>query len=153
MRSLELKVPPPAVALVIGVLMWLLSRAAPSLAFAIPASTLIAIVLAVVGLGIAIAGVATFAKAKTTVNPTTPQASSSLVSWGIYSVTRNPMYLGLLLELTAWAVFLSNPLPFLMLPVYMIYINRFQIAPEERMLTKLFGNDFAAYQSRVRRWI
>ena len=153
MPSLELKVPPPAVALVIGVLMWLLSRAAPSLGFAIPASTLIAIILAVAGLGTAIAGVATFAKAKTTVNPTTPQASSSLVSWGIYSVTRNPMYLGLLLELTAWAIFLSNPLPFLLLPVYMIYINRFQIAPEERVLTSLFGSEFAAYQSRVRRWI
>ena len=153
MRSLELKVPPPAVALVIGVLMWLLTRAAPSLGFVIPASTLIAIILAVAGLAIAIAGVATFAKAKTTVNPTTPQASSSLVSWGIYKVTRNPMYLGLLLELTAWAIFLSNPLPFLLLPVYMIYINRFQIAPEERVLTKLFGSNFAAYQSRVRRWI
>ena len=153
MRSLELKVPPPAVALVIGVLMWLLARAAPSLGFVIPASTLIAIILAVAGLAIAIAGVATFAKAKTTVNPTTPQASSSLVSWGIYKVTRNPMYLGLLLELTAWAIFLSNPLPFLLLPVYMIYINRFQIAPEERVLTKLFGSNFAAYQSRVRRWI
>jgi protein-S-isoprenylcysteine O-methyltransferase Ste14 len=153
MRSLELKVPPPAVALVIGILMWLLSLVAPALDFAIPARILVAIILAVVGVGIAIAGVVTFARAKTTVNPTTPQASSSLVSWGIYKVTRNPMYLGLLLELTAWAIFLSNPLPFLLLPVYMLYINRFQILPEERVLTSLFGRDFAAYQSRVRRWI
>ena len=153
MRSLELKVPPPAVALVIAVLMWLLSRLAPALGFAIPAGTLIAIILAVAGLATAIAGVATFARAKTTVNPTTPEASSSLVSWGIYKVTRNPMYLGLLLELTAWAIFLSITLPFLLLPVYVIYINRFQIAPEERVLTSLFGREFAAYQSRVRRWI
>ena len=153
MRSLELKVPPPAVALVIAVLMWLLSLAAPALTFVIPARTLIAIILAVAGIGTAIAGVATFARAKTTVNPTTPERSSSLVSWGIYKVTRNPMYLGLLLELTAWAIFLSNPLPFLLLPVYMIYIDRFQIAPEERALTSLFGREFAAYQSRVRRWI
>jgi protein-S-isoprenylcysteine O-methyltransferase Ste14 len=63
------------------------------------------------------------------------------------------MYLGLLLELTAWAIFLANPLPFLLLPVYVIYINRFQIGPEERALTSLFGREFAAYQSRVRRWI
>jgi protein-S-isoprenylcysteine O-methyltransferase Ste14 len=153
MRSLELKVPPPAVALIIGILMWLLSLAAPALDFAIPARILVAIILAVAGVSTAIAGVATFARAKTTVNPTTPQASSSLVSWGIYRVTRNPMYLGLLLELTAWAIFLSNPLPFLLLPVYMLYINRFQILPEERVLTSLFGRDFAAYQSRVRRWI
>ena len=153
MKSLELKVPPPAVALVIAVLMWLLSLLAPTLAFTIPARILIAILLALAGLATAIAGVTTFARAKTTVNPTTPQKSSSLVSWGIYSVTRNPMYLGLLLELTAWAIFLSNPLPFLLLPVYMLYINRFQIEPEERALTALFGPEFAAYQSRVRRWI
>jgi protein-S-isoprenylcysteine O-methyltransferase Ste14 len=153
MRSLELKVPPPAVALVIAVLMWLLSLAAPALTFVIPARTLIAIILAVAGIGTAIAGVATFARAKTTVNPTTPERSSSLVSWGIYKVTRNPMYLGLLLVLTGWAIFLSNPLPFLFLPIYMLYINHFQIAPEERALTSLFGREFAAYQSRVRRWI
>jgi len=153
MKSLELKVPPPALALVIAVLMWLLSLLAPTLAFTIPARILIAILLALAGLATAIAGVTTFARAKTTVNPTTPQKSSSLVSWGIYSVTRNPMYLGLLLELTAWAIVLSNPLPFLLLPVYMLYINRFQIAPEERALTALFGPEFAAYQSRVRRWI
>jgi len=153
MKSLELKVPPPAVALVIAVLMWLLSLLAPALAFTIPARLLIAIILAIAGVATAVAGVTTFARAKTTVNPTTPQKSSSLVSWGIYSITRNPMYLGLLLELTAWTIFLSNPLPFLLLPAYMIYINRFQIAPEERALASLFGRDFAAYQSRVRRWI
>ena len=153
MQSLELKVPPPAVALVIAVLMWLVSRAVPALSFAIPARLLVAIILAAAGVITAVAGVVTFARAKTTVNPTTPERSSSLVNWGIYKVTRNPMYLGLLLELTAWAIFLSNSLPFLFLPVYMLYINRFQIAPEERALTSLFGGEFAAYQSRVRRWI
>jgi protein-S-isoprenylcysteine O-methyltransferase Ste14 len=153
MRSLELKVPPPAVALVLAVLMWLLPRAAPSLGLAIPGRTVVAIILAMAGIATAIAGAATFARAKTTVNPTTPQATSSLVSWGVYSITRNPMYLGLLLLLTAWAIYLPNPLPFLLLPVYVLYINRFQIAPEERALTSLFGKDFAAYQSRVRRWI
>ncbi len=153
MPSLELKVPPPAVAFVIAVLMWLLALIAPALGFAVPARTLVAMVLAAAGVATAIAGITTFARAKTTVNPTTPEASSSLVSWGIYSITRNPMYLGLLLVLTAWAVFLSHPLPFLLLPGYLLYINRFQIAPEERALTSLFGREFAAYRSRVRRWI
>ena len=153
MRTLELKVPPPAVALVIAVLMWLLSLAAPPLSFAIPARILLVSLFAAAGVAFSIAGVATFARAKTTVNPTTPQATSSLVSWGVYSITRNPMYLGLLLLLTAWAIYLPNPLPFLLLPVYVLYINRFQIAPEERALTSLFGAEFAAYQSRVRRWI
>ena len=153
MRSLELKVPPPAVALVTAVLMWLVSQAAPVLDFNIPARSLIAAILAAAGVIVAISGVATFARAKTTVNPTTPQSSSTLVSWGIYTLTRNPMYLGLLLVLTGWAIFLSNLLPFLLLPAYIFYMNRFQIAPEERALTSLFGSEYVAYRSHVRRWI
>lgn len=63
------------------------------------------------------------------------------------------MYLGGLVILTGWAIYLSNPFPFLLVPVYILYIDRFQIIPEERALTSLFGGEFAAYQSRVRRWI
>ena len=75
------------------------------------------------------------------------------MSWGVYALTRNPMYLGLLLVLTGWAIFLSNVLGFVFLPAFVLYISRFQIAPEERALTSLFGRDFVAYKSRVRRWL
>jgi protein-S-isoprenylcysteine O-methyltransferase Ste14 len=153
MRSLELKVPPPAVALVAGVLMWLVSWATPALGFVFPARNLFAIGLAAAGVMTAVSGVVTFWRAKTTVNPTKPQSSSSLVNWGVYAVTRNPMYLGLLLVLTGEAIFLSNALACLFLPAFIVYINRFQIAPEERALTSLFGQQFVAYQSRVRRWL
>ena len=129
MRVLELKVPPPAVALVTAVLMWLASRSSPALTFAFPASNLLVVGLAAIGLTVAISGVVTFRRARTTLNPTKPETSSSLVSWGIYKITRNPMYLGLLLVLTAWAIFLSNWLAFLFLPVFVIYIDRFQILP------------------------
>ncbi|MDP9112810.1 MAG: isoprenylcysteine carboxylmethyltransferase family protein [Acidobacteriota bacterium] len=153
MKALELKVPPPAVALIIAVLMWLMARALPALDFEFAPGSLIGSVLALTGIATAVAGVVTFARAKTTVNPTTPQAATSLVSSGIYRMTRNPMYLGLLLILTAWALYLSNVLPFLLLPVFILYLNHFQIAPEERALASLFGREFAAYRSRVRRWI
>lgn len=153
MRVLELKVPPPAVALVTAVLMWLLSRAAPALAFEFPARIPVSIGLAAAGVITAILGVVTFRRARTTLNPTKPESSSSLVTGGIYAVTRNPMYLGLLLVLTGWAIFWSNALAFLFLPAFVVYMNRFQIAPEERALTSLFGQEFAAYQSRVRRWL
>jgi protein-S-isoprenylcysteine O-methyltransferase Ste14 len=63
------------------------------------------------------------------------------------------MYLGLLLQLTAWASFLSNWIAVLFLPVFVVYINRFQIVPEEQALTSLFASEFVAYQSRVRRWL
>ena len=153
MRVLELKVPPPALALVTAVLMWLASRSSPGLAFVLPAGNLLAIGLAAIGLIVAISGVVTFRRARTTLNPTKPEASSSLVSWGIYKITRNPMYLGLLLELTAWAIFLSNWFAVLFLPVFVVYINRFQIIPEEQALTSLFAREFVDYQSRVRRWL
>ena len=63
------------------------------------------------------------------------------------------MYLGGLVMLTGWAIFLSNALAFITLPLYVLYINRFQIAPEERVLTSLFGQEYTAYQGRVRRWM
>jgi protein-S-isoprenylcysteine O-methyltransferase Ste14 len=153
MRVLDLKVPPPVVALVTAVLMWLASHSSPTLAFVFHAGNLLAVGLAAIGLMIAISGVVTFRRARTTLSPTKPGSSSSLVSWGIYKITRNPMYLGLLLVLTAWAIFLSNWLAFLFLPVFVVYINRFQIAPEEQALTVLFAREFLAYQSRVRRWL
>ena len=81
------------------------------------------------------------------------QFSSCVVTWGVYSITRNPMYLGLLMILTGWAIFLSNALALLFLPLFVLYINRFQIKPEERALTAIFGQDYLAYQGRVRRWI
>ena len=153
MRVLDLKVPPPVVALLTAVLMWLASHFSPTLAFIFPAGNLLAVGLAAVGLTVAISGVVTFRLARTTINPTKPGTTSSLVSWGIYKITRNPMYLGLLLELTAWAIFLSNWLALVLLPVFVFYMNRFQIVPEEQALTTLFAREFVAYQSRVRRWL
>ena len=153
MRSLELKIPPPAVALVTAVLMWLVSRSAPAFAFMFPARNLFAIGLAAAGFITSITGVMTFWRARTTVNPTRPESSSSLVISGVYKVTRNPMYLGLLLILTGWAIHLANATAFLLLPAFVLYINRFQILPEERALASLFGQDFASYKLRVRRWL
>jgi protein-S-isoprenylcysteine O-methyltransferase Ste14 len=153
MRSLELKIPPPAVALIAGLLMWLISQATPSLGFIFPARNVFAIAFAAAGVVTAISGALTFRRAHTTVNPMKPESASALVNWGVFSITRNPMYLGLLLVLTAWAIFLSNPLALLFLPAFVLYINRFQIAPEERALASLFGKDFESYRSRVRRWL
>jgi protein-S-isoprenylcysteine O-methyltransferase Ste14 len=153
MRVLELKVPPPAFVFVVAVLMWLVSRFAPAFAFAFPAQNPFASSLAAVGLVTGISGVVTFWKAQTTVNPMKPDSTSSLVMGGVYTVSRNPMYLGGLLILTGWAVFLSNALAFLFLPAYILYIDRFQIAPEEKALTSLFGQNFVAYKARVRRWL
>lgn len=94
-----------------------------------------------------------FRRAKTTVNPTKPESSSTLVKTGIYRGTRNPMYLGFLLMLAGWAIFIGNVLSLLGLPAFAFYMNQFQIKPEERALASIFGDEFRAYRSNVRRWI
>lgn len=153
MRVLELKVPPPVVIALTALLMWLASRIAPVLAFEIPARQVVAIALVTAGFITGLSGVLAFWRARTTVNPLKPQSSSSLVTWGVYRVTRNPMYLGGLLILTAGAILLANAAALLFLPAFILYITLFQIVPEERVLTSLFGADFVAYKSRVRRWL
>ena len=86
-------------------------------------------------------------------NPTKPGATSSLVTGGVFRLTRNPMYLSLVLYLLAWAVYLSNWLALLLVPLFVLYLDRFQIKPEERALSALFGPEYASYQARVRRWL
>ena len=153
MRVLELKVPPPAVAFLTAALMWLVSRASPTLSFDVPARLPFAVLIAVLGFGTSVSGVLTFRRFKTTVNPTKPGSATALVNSGVYAITRNPMYLGLLVMLTGWAIFLSNTLAFVFLPLFVLYISRFQIAPEERALTSLFGQTYVGYKDRVRRWL
>jgi protein-S-isoprenylcysteine O-methyltransferase Ste14 len=152
MKALELKVPPPALALLFAVTMWLLSASAPSLALTLPWRTLVAFIIWSAGFAIALAGLFEFRRAKTTVNPLTPEAASAIVISGIYRYSRNPMYVGLLLALLGWSVWLSHLLAFALLPLFVLYINRFQIEPEERALSVKFGGLFRDYRRSVRRW-
>ncbi|MED5617637.1 methyltransferase family protein [Ideonella sp. BN130291] len=118
MSALELKVPPPVVALVLALLMWVVAAVTPNLA--LPAVYRVAGALALFVAGFAVRAIAqlSLVRARTTINPLNPSGSSALVSGGIYRYTRNPMYLGRLLQLAGWAVFLSNALAALLVPVY-----------------------------------
>jgi protein-S-isoprenylcysteine O-methyltransferase Ste14 len=100
-----------------------------------------------------LAGIVSFRRARTTVNPMKPEAATSLVSSGIYRITRNPMYVGLLFVLVAWAAGLSSAWSMLEPLAFFLYIGRFQITPEERVLSQLFGAEYSAYKARVRRWL
>ena len=100
-----------------------------------------------------LAGVYCFRRAHTTVDPLHPDKASRLVTGGIYRVSRNPMYLGMACLLTAWTIWLGALWPWLGPVAFVLYITRFQIRPEERMLTTLFGEAYTAYTQRVRRWV
>ena len=133
--------------------MWRLSVVTPALEVPAFIRVAAAVTIALAGGGFSLTGIISFRRAKTTVNPMKPDTTSSLVCSGIYGVTRNPMYVGLLFVLIAWAVFLSSAWTWLGPPAFALYINRFQIAPEERVLSALFPTGYSAYKSRVRRWL
>ncbi|MEY2653397.1 MAG: hypothetical protein RLZZ524_424 [Pseudomonadota bacterium] len=153
MNPLELKIPPPIVGLLVGLAMWALSLVGPS--FGLLPGWRIAVValLVLAGLAVDLLGLLAFLGARTTVNPLRPERSSALVTGGIYRITRNPMYLGMALLLTAWAVHLGALAAWAGPVAFVLYITRFQIQPEERVLTELFGDDYRAWCARVRRWL
>jgi protein-S-isoprenylcysteine O-methyltransferase Ste14 len=153
MNALELKVPPPIVVILTGLLMWL----SPSTLFPVLQGNLWAIYLGLVLmlLGILMDGYAAmmFFAAKTTISPVAPQNASTLVVNGIFKFTRNPMYLGMTILLLGWALLLQNAAAVLGPILFVTYITRFQILPEERILTQKWGDTYTAYLSKTKRWL
>ncbi len=150
---MHLKVPPVAAAGIAAALMYGLSIILPQFSFPLPFKNTITIIIFLFGLSIAALGVVSFRRRETTVNPTRPSTASSLVASGVYRLSRNPMYLGLLMALIALGVYLAKPLILLVVATaFVLYMNKYQIEPEEQALQRLFGEDFAAYKNTVRRW-
>lgn len=147
------KIPPPIILLLSGVTMWFVARSTYAFAVEIPFAWAIAVVLAASGVLVIATAIRQFSAAETTVNPLQPQEATSLVATGIFSRTRNPMYLGLLLILTAWSVYLQSLGNVFVLLAFVLYITYLQIKPEEAALRKIFGQGYEDYCARVRRWL
>ena len=150
--ALELRVPPPLLVAISAFLMWAGARNAPAHQRPdwLHAATLGVLIT---GATVAAAGIVGLRAARTTVSPTRPDRSKALVLSGIFRFTRNPIYLGMLLLLVAWAMHLWQPQAFVALPVFATWIHRFQIIPEERALRAKFGAPFEEYAAATRRWI
>ncbi|MDX1625111.1 MAG: isoprenylcysteine carboxylmethyltransferase family protein [Wenzhouxiangellaceae bacterium] len=153
MRALELRVPPLVQFFIAALAMVAVERTFPAAGFDLPASTWIGGGLVAAGLIMAIAGVVEFRRCSTTVDPRFPQQSSALVTSGVYRFSRNPMYLGFASWLAGLGVMLENWASLLPALAFVACMNRLQIQPEERQLQKTFGERYATYRSRVRRWI
>ena len=151
--SLDLKVPPPGLALVLAGAMYGVSWAFPELRFQSRASHALAVALAVAGLGFFVPAALAILRHRTTIDPRKPERSSTLVTRGIYRASRNPIYLGDVLLLLAWATYLGAPLAYAAVPLFVWWMNRFQIGPEERILAAKFGDEYRQYCRRVRRWL
>jgi protein-S-isoprenylcysteine O-methyltransferase Ste14 len=134
-------------------LMFVLGLTKPLLAFSLPYSSVLSLAIFIAGALVIAIGGYSFRRAKTTFNPLTPEETTRLVTSGIYALSRNPMYIGYLLWLMACAVYIGSLLNLLLLPLFVYLVNRLYIYHEEKALINLFGDEFATYTSKVRRWL
>lgn len=147
-HPLENRVPPPVVAAAAAAVQRGLPRREPS--------TLRRAAAAAVVLGsgaLAVQAELLFRGSGTTFNPLAPEQASSLVTGGSFALTRNPMYVAMGGVLLAHGVARGHLSQLLPLAAWAAFIDRFQIVPEERALTGVFGEEYDAYRRRVRRWV
>jgi len=112
-----------------------------------------AVALLFVGLVVAATGVVQFRLEKTSVNPMVPMRASSIVTSGVFSLTRNPMCVGMALALFGLSAWSSNIFGYALVPLFCLYMTQFQIKPEERALRVRFGEESLACMAKVRRWL
>ena len=151
--SMEQKILPVYQVVITALLMVLTIKLFPSFYYTFPFKFLIFSLLIFLAFLIAFIAVYSFRKHKTTVNPTKPETTSKIIQTGPYSFSRNPMYLALLIVLIAVGVLCENSLAFVPLPLFVWFITTYQIKPEEKALTKYFGEEYKQYLLNVRRWV
>jgi protein-S-isoprenylcysteine O-methyltransferase Ste14 len=153
MESLEHRIPPPVVVIVLGLAMWGMAQVLPAMSIDNTVRYAIASAFFCLGLMFGSPAVLAFVRARTTVDPVHIESASALVTTGIYRYSRNPMYAGLAAVLASWAVYLAVPWTFLGPVAFVLFMTRFQIIPEERVMREKFGSAYTEYQSKVRRWL
>ena len=148
---LNTKIPPPIVTILFAVLIFYFSD---SFAYVdLPFKKYISLFFVLLGFFITFSSARNFKKKETTVNPIKPEEASQLVTDGFFKITRNPMYLGMLLFLLGLSIYNGLIVGLVFLPLFVGYITFFQIIPEERAMIEIFGEDYKAYMKKVRRWI
>jgi len=153
MKFLELKVPPLALFILVLVASYFSAQQLSAGTIGMPFKLIVLGVGIVLSGVIGLAGVWEFRKQKTTVNPIKVETASTVVDSGIFGYTRNPMYLGLFILLFCFGYFFQNIFSVLLSFAFVIYMNQFQIKPEERALEQLFGAEYVDYKQKVRRWM
>ena len=150
--NLELKVIPPIQLIISSGLMYTLAIYFPNYNYYLNTSLAITILLIICAAFIGLWALYDFHKHKTTFHPHKPEKTSSLVDSGVFSLSRNPMYVALAMVLLAVGVFLQNYFSFFVIPLFIWYLTKYQIIPEEKMLNILFPQDYKAYCKKVNRW-
>ena len=132
---------------------WGTSCLAPFLAFSGSWRLAFAGLFLAIGAIILVLAVRAFVRVRTTVNPLSPEEADTLVTNGLYRLSRNPMYLAMACLLVGVAFLIGNLAAFIGPVLFVCVMTELQIKPEERALHSKFGEAFLAYCRRTRRWI
>lgn len=106
-----------------------------------------------VAITIALLSLREFYYAKTTINPSSFEKTTHLITTGVFRISRNPMYVSLWLLLLSWFLYLGNSVGMLGLVLFVWIMNSSQIRKEERALLEKFGEEYHCYCQRVKRWL
>ena len=151
MIDIKTKFPPPLVALTFGFLINYTKNIFPKIE--IKNEIIFGSFMIISGLIIILSAIILFKKYQTNITPLNPSNATKLITDGIYNFSRNPMYLGLLLMLVGISIILNLTGGFFFILLFILYINLFQIIPEENAMVDLFKDEFLEYKKNVRRWI
>ena len=151
MIDIKTKFPPPLVALTFGFLINYTKNIFPKIE--VKNEFIFGSFMIISGLIIILSAIILFKKYQTTITPLNPSNATKLITDGIYKFSRNPMYLGLLLVLVGISIILNLTGGFFFILLFILYINLFQIIPEENAMVDLFKDEFLEYKKNVRRWI
>lgn len=150
---LQLKIP-PAVQFILGVAgIWLIEKLFPNKMLFTSYNLELAVICLILAGIFGVWGLIEFYRFSTSVNPHKPEHASSLVTTGIYNISRNPMYVALLIGLLAPVFYWGNGYTIIIPLLFIWYMNEFQIKPEEKVMEQKFGDEFQEYMKSVRRWI
>ena len=145
------KIFPPTYLLIAIIVMLVLHFTWPLTTILFPPWQLLGIIPLGVGVMINVIAANTFQTRNTTIKPF--EESTALVTGGLYQVSRNPMYLGIVLILAGVAILLGSLTPFAVIPVVIVLLDRNFIRFEEQKLAQTFGPRWVEYRRRVRRWV
>ena len=149
--NIKTKFPPPLVALTFGFLINYTKNIFPKIE--IKNGIIFGYFMIISGLIVILSAIILFKKYHTTISPLNPSNATKLITDGIYKFSRNPMYLGLLLVLFGISIILNPIGGLFLIPLFILYLNLFQIIPEENAMVDLFKDEFLEYKKNVRRWI
>ena len=145
------KIPPPIVTFAFGLMIYFSRNIFPDINNII--FYVLSLFFIILGPSVLISAVRSFKAEQTTINPININNASSLVISGVFKYSRNPMYLGMVFILLALSFGFNLVGGILFTSIFIVYITKFQIIPEEAAMKRIFGEDFNRYKNETRRWI